>query len=51
LLTAIFAWAAKQERLRISERTRLGLERARKEGKILGRPREITDEQAAAIRE
>lgn len=36
---AILAVIAKQERLRLSERTRAGLERARRKGKVLGRPR------------
>lgn len=35
---AILACIAKQERIRISERTKAGLERARKHGKRLGRP-------------
>jgi DNA invertase Pin-like site-specific DNA recombinase len=35
---AILATMAKQERIRISERTRAGLERARAAGKRLGRP-------------
>jgi DNA invertase Pin-like site-specific DNA recombinase len=39
LLIAIFAWVAKQERKRIVERTLAGLERAKKEGKRLGRPK------------
>jgi DNA invertase Pin-like site-specific DNA recombinase len=38
LLIPIFAWIARQERLRISERTRAGLETARRRGKRLGRP-------------
>jgi DNA invertase Pin-like site-specific DNA recombinase len=38
LLIAIFSWVASQERLRIVERTRAGLDRARSEGKKLGRP-------------
>lgn len=38
-IIAILATIAKQERLRISERTRAGLARARSEGKTLGRPR------------
>ena len=38
LLLAIFSWVAQQERKRIVERTKAGLERARKEGKCLGRP-------------
>jgi len=36
---AIVATVAKQERVRLSERTRAGLERARRNGKTLGRPR------------
>ena len=36
---AILATVAKQERLRLSERTRAGLDRARRQGKTLGRPR------------
>src|SRR5438874_12012273 len=31
--------ASEQERLRISERTKAGLQRARRAGKVLGRPR------------
>ena len=38
LLLAIFSWVANQERKRIIERTKAGLERAKKEGKQLGRP-------------
>ena len=33
LLPAIFSWIAKQERLRISERTRAGLQRAKANGR------------------
>jgi DNA invertase Pin-like site-specific DNA recombinase len=40
---AILAAIAKQERVRISERTRAGLERARSQGKQLGRPRRVVD--------
>jgi DNA invertase Pin-like site-specific DNA recombinase len=36
---SIMATLAKQERVRISERTRAGIERARREGKTLGRPK------------
>ncbi|MFA4888314.1 MAG: recombinase family protein [Candidatus Omnitrophota bacterium] len=43
LLLAIFSWVAHQERLRIVERTKAGLERARKEGKIIGRPKGRSD--------
>lgn len=35
---AILACIAKQERIRISERTKAGLERAKRNGKTLGRP-------------
>lgn len=58
LLLAIFSWVAEQERLRISERTKAGLERARKKGR-LGRPRvrvdieralELTEDQGLSIR-
>jgi putative DNA-invertase from lambdoid prophage Rac len=46
---AILAVIAKQERIRLSERTKAGLARARREGKTLGRPRVAAD--AAVIRE
>jgi DNA invertase Pin-like site-specific DNA recombinase len=39
LLIAIFSWVASQERLRIVERTKAGLAKARKNGKVLGRPK------------
>lgn len=39
LLLPIFAWIAKQEAKKISERTKAGLQRARSEGKSLGRPK------------
>ena len=38
LLLAVFSWVAEQERHRIGERTRAGLERARARGARLGRP-------------
>jgi DNA invertase Pin-like site-specific DNA recombinase len=38
LMLAIAAWIAKQERLRISERTKAGIARARAQGKHCGRP-------------
>jgi DNA invertase Pin-like site-specific DNA recombinase len=41
LMLAIAAWIAKQERIRISERTKAGLERARRSGKHCGRPRRL----------
>jgi DNA invertase Pin-like site-specific DNA recombinase len=37
LLLSIFSWIAAQERKRIIERTKAGLERARRAGKMLGR--------------
>lgn len=43
LITAIFAFFASFERRRIIERISAGLERARAEGKTLGRPRLIVD--------
>lgn len=42
---SILATIAKQERIRLSERTIAGLERARKEGRFGGRPKIITDRQ------
>ncbi len=39
LLVAIFGWVAEQERVRLIERTKAGIERARRQGKKLGRPR------------
>src|SRR5262245_3554514 len=39
LLVSIHAWMAKQERLRISERTKAGMARAHAEGKKFGRPK------------
>lgn len=38
LLLAIFSWMAKQERQRISERVKAGLERTKSNGTKLGRP-------------
>ena len=38
LVVAIFGWVAEQERTRPIERTKAGPERARREGKRLGRP-------------
>jgi DNA invertase Pin-like site-specific DNA recombinase len=42
----ILAAIAKQERIRLAERTRAGLERARREGKRLGRPTANVDTDA-----
>jgi DNA invertase Pin-like site-specific DNA recombinase len=38
LLLAIFSWVAQQERKRIVERTKAGLQRVKREGRRLGRP-------------
>jgi DNA invertase Pin-like site-specific DNA recombinase len=38
LMIAVAAWIAKQERIRIQERVRAGLERARKNGTKTGQP-------------
>jgi DNA invertase Pin-like site-specific DNA recombinase len=38
-VVSLMATLAKQERLRISERTKAGLQRARRAGKVLGRPK------------
>lgn len=43
LMLAIAAWIAKQERLRISERTKAGMERAKRAGKHCGRPTRVVD--------
>ena len=40
---SILASIAQQERVRLSERTVAGLERARKQGRIGGRPRVVAD--------
>jgi putative DNA-invertase from lambdoid prophage Rac len=49
LLIAIFSWVAEQERSRIRERTRAGLDRARQAGKQLGRPGVVIDADAALL--
>ena len=43
LLIAIFGWIGEQERLNLKARTKLGIERARREGKQIGRPRVHVD--------
>ena len=42
-MLSILATIAKQERIRLSERTIAGLEKARKQGRIGGRPRLIVN--------
>ena len=46
VVVSLMATLAKQERLRISERTKAGLQRARRSGKVLGRPRIDVDAEA-----
>lgn len=48
LMLAIAAWIAKQERLRISERTKAGIERAKRAGKHCGRPWRVVDRKKVA---
>lgn len=38
MILAVMSWAAAEERKKISDRTKAGLERARRQGKRLGRP-------------
>lgn len=52
ILLAVLSTMAKQEHLRISERTLAGLERARREGRKLGRPsKRLTSDQVSKIQE
>ena len=52
LLIAIFSWIAEQEQLRISERTRAGLARARAKGVRVGRPpKQLDVEKLRSLRE
>lgn len=48
LMVALHAWMAKQERVRISERTKAGLAIARAKGKVGGRPAKVFDRRRAA---
>jgi len=51
LLLAIFGWIAEQERLQLVERVKAGLDRARREGKHIGRrPIEVDLGKALAFR-
>jgi len=47
LLIAIFSWVAEQERAQIVERTKAGIERARKRGVKIGRPTRVVDARRA----
>ena len=49
ILTTFMAWAAEQELQAVSRRTRAGLEKARAEGKILGPPSRVDDDQVEAM--
>ena len=49
ILTTFMAWAAEQELQAVSRRTRAGLERVRAEGKTLGPPRIVDDDQVEAM--
>lgn len=49
LLLAIFSWVAAQERQRISERVKAGLERIKREGKRLGRPKGSKDKRKRSV--
>ena len=49
LLVAIFSWVARQERLRIVQRVKAGLARAKKEGKALGRPKGSRDKRQRSV--
>jgi len=52
LLLGIMSWVAEQERLRLGERVRAGIDRARRQGVRLGRPRADVDlDRALALRE
>ena len=49
ILTTFMAWAAEQELQAVSRRTRAGLEKARAEGKTLGPPPRVDDDQVEAM--
>ena len=49
ILTTFMAWAAEQEMQAVSRRTRAGLEKARAEGKTLGPPSRVDDDQVDAM--
>ena len=49
ILTTFMAWAAEQEMQAVSRRTRAGLEKARAEGKTLGPPSRVDDDQVEAM--
>ena len=49
ILTTFMAWAAEQEMQAVSRRTRAGLQKARAEGKTLGPPSRVDDDQVEAM--
>ena len=49
ILTTFMAWAAEQELQAVSRRTRAGLQKARAEGKTLGPPPRVDDDQVEAM--
>ena len=49
ILTTFMAWAAEQELQAVSRRTRAGLQKARAEGKTLGPPARVDDDQVEAM--
>ena len=50
-IISIMAALARQEKIRIQERTKAGLERAKRTGKILGRPQSIDKDKIFVLRE
>lgn len=51
LLVGVFGWVAEQERAQLSARTKAGIERARRSGKVIGRPRvEVDLDEARLLR-
>ena len=51
VMLAVLAYIAKQEKVRISERTKAGLERVRAQGTVLGRPRSLSRPEIEQARE
>lgn len=51
LMLSIAAWIAEQERKRLSERTKAGMERVRRQGVVIGRPAALKPEQIPLVRE
>ena len=49
-IIAIMSTLARQEKIRIQERTKAGLERAKRKGKVLGRPQSIDREKILNLR-